>query len=148
MYARQRMRAVWNGSASVSFSIENGVKQGGIFSPILFCVYIDELLNCHLGHVSNSVLGYADDVGLLTPSVPAFQYLSHIYETFSEEFRVVFNIKKTMCMRIGSNGDPPARVVSLNGSPLTWTRRIKHIGNIITCDLKDSEDITFRKVPL
>ena len=48
-------------------------------------------------------------------------------------------------MRIGSNGDPPARAVLLNGSPLTWTRRIKHLGNIITCDLKDSEDITFKK---
>ena len=153
MYTRQRMRAVWNGSASESFSIENGVKQGGILSPILFCVYIDELLNCliesklgcHIGHVSYSALGYADDVGLLTPSVQALQDLLHICETFSEEFRVVYNSKKTTCMRIGSNGDPPARAVSLNGSPLTWTRRIKHLGNIITCDLKDSEDITFKK---
>ena len=120
---------------------------------ILFCVYIDELLNCliesklgcHIGHVSYSALGYADDVGLLTPSVQALQDLLHICETFSEQFRVVFNSKKTTCMRIGSNGDPPARAVSLNGSPLTWTRRIKYLGNIITCDLKDSEDITFKK---
>ena len=57
----------------------------------------------------------------------------------------MFNSKKTMCMRIGSNGDPSAHVVSLNGSHLTWTRRIKHLGNIITCDLKDPEDITFKK---
>ena len=67
---------------------------------------------------------------------------------FSEEFRVVFNSKKTMCRRICSNGDPPAHIASLNGSPLTWTWRIKHLGNIITCDLKDSEDFTFKKVPL
>jgi len=26
------------------FSVENGVKQGGIVSPVLFCLYIDELL--------------------------------------------------------------------------------------------------------
>ena len=153
MYARQRMRAVWNGSASVFFSIDNGVKQRGIRSPILFCVYIDELLycliesklGCHIGHVSYSAIGYADDVGLLTPSVQALQDVLHICETFSEKFRVVFNSKMTTCMHIGSNGDPPARAVSLNGSPLTWTRRIKHLGNIITCDLKDSEDITFKK---
>ena len=30
MYTRQHMRAVWNGSTSLSFSIEYGVKQGGI----------------------------------------------------------------------------------------------------------------------
>ena len=67
-------------------------------------------------------------------------------ELFRRKFRVMFNSKKTMCMRIGSNDDPPARVVSLNGSPLIWTRRMKHLGNIITCDLKDSEDITFKNV--
>ena len=156
MYTRQRMCAVWNGSASIYFSIENGVKQGGILSPILFWVYIDEILNCliesklgcHIGHVPSSALGYADDVGLLIPFVQALQALLHICETFSEKFRFVFNSKNTMCVRIGSNGDPPARVVSINGSPLAWTRRIKHLGNIITCDLKDSEDITFKKVLL
>ena len=45
MYTRQRMCTTWNGVKSEFFSTENGVKQGGILSPILFCVYIDELLN-------------------------------------------------------------------------------------------------------
>ena len=35
MYTKHRMRAVWNGSASVSFSIENGVKQV-FFRPYCF----------------------------------------------------------------------------------------------------------------
>ena len=60
-----------------SFHTQNGVKQGGIISPILFCVYVDELLNrvngsgigCHVGHLSYAGLGYADDVALLTPSI-------------------------------------------------------------------------------
>ena len=63
-------------------------ERGGILSPILFCVYIG---GSDIGHVSYSVVGYADDVGLLTPSVQALQALLRIYETLSEEFRVVFN---------------------------------------------------------
>ena len=67
------------------------MKQGGILSSTLFCVYIDEFLNCliefklgcHIGHVSYSVLGNVDDVGLLTPSIQALQALLHICETFS-----------------------------------------------------------------
>ena len=59
MYTRQRMCTTWNGVKSEFFSTENGVKQGGFLSPILFCVYIDELLNrllssgigCHMGHL-------------------------------------------------------------------------------------------------
>ena len=46
----------WNGTISNTFSTSNGVKQGGVLSPILFNVYLDELikmlsekgLGCHL----------------------------------------------------------------------------------------------------
>jgi hypothetical protein len=34
----------WNGIRSGSFHVLNGVKQGGIVSPILFCVCLDGLL--------------------------------------------------------------------------------------------------------
>ena len=86
----------------------------------------------------------------IIPQISAI-FVSIFYNVPLKLFRrnsVVFNSKKTMCMCIGSNSDPPARVVSLNGSPLTWTWRIKHLGNILTCDLKVSEDITLKKVPL
>ena len=109
MYTRQRMCTTWNGVKSEFFSTENGVKQGGILSPILFCVYIDELLNrllssgigCHMGHLSYACFGYADDVNLLAPSVGALQDLITICENFAKEYHVIFNEKKCFCMRIG-----------------------------------------------
>ena len=83
MYTRQRLYASWNGEISDPFQTQNWVKQGGILSPILFCVYIDELLRridssglgCHIGHLSYAGVGYADDVGLLAPSAQALQKL-------------------------------------------------------------------------
>ena len=39
------MSSTSNVALSYAFSAENDVKQGGILSPILFCVYIGELLN-------------------------------------------------------------------------------------------------------
>jgi len=45
MYTSQRARIVWNNQYSDWFEINNGVKQGGVLSPVLFCVYIDDLLN-------------------------------------------------------------------------------------------------------
>ena len=35
----------WTASLSDSFPISNGVQQGGVLSPILFTIYIDNLLN-------------------------------------------------------------------------------------------------------
>ena len=65
------MRTNWNGVRLDFFHTVNGVKQGAILSPILFCVYFDELLKllnasglgCHVGHLSSAGSGYADDVG-------------------------------------------------------------------------------------
>ena len=55
----------WNGVCSRSFVIENGVRQGGIVSPILFCIYLDDGLlhllsgsgiGCYIGHVFTGAL--------------------------------------------------------------------------------------------
>ena len=44
MYTRNVTRVSWNGVCSNRFLVKNGVKQGGVSSPILFCLYLDELL--------------------------------------------------------------------------------------------------------
>ena len=66
----------------------------GVLSPILFSVYIDELLQrlsssgvgCHInGHFVGSV-AYADDIALLVPSPSALRALLKICESFAKEF--------------------------------------------------------------
>ena len=57
-------------------SVKNGVKQGGVLSPILFSIYTDGLLKrpqetgvgCYMGHHCSGALAYADDITLLSPS--------------------------------------------------------------------------------
>ena len=82
-----------------------GGQAGGVLSPILFCIYFDELLKriertgigCHVGHHFYGGLGYADDVVLLSPTVCGLQLLINTCEKFATENSVTFNSRKTVC---------------------------------------------------
>ena len=75
-YTSQTMYVRWNNVISSGFGVSNGVCQGGILSPYLFCVYIDDLsiklndikVGCTIGTTLINHLMYADDLVLLSPS--------------------------------------------------------------------------------
>jgi len=107
MYTSHVTRIMWNGFFSDRFSDCNGVKQVGILSPVLFCVYIDGLLQ-HLarskigynfGMTYVGVLAYADDIVLLAPTASAMRMLLSICDDCANEHHVVFNAKKLKCMQ-------------------------------------------------
>ena len=69
----------WNNTLSASFKVSNGVRQGGILSPKLFSVYIDDLSKILTNH-----LFYADDSVLLATSPMALKQLIGICEKYSK----------------------------------------------------------------
>ena len=44
MYTSQTLRVKWGHAVSNCFTVSNGVKQGGVLSPLLFDIYTDILL--------------------------------------------------------------------------------------------------------
>ena len=88
------------------YSALNGVKQGGVASPTMFCLYIDELLlkladsgvGCWFGKFYVGVLAYADDIVSLVPSASSMRtMLSYCYH-FPSQYSLVFDANKSKCM--------------------------------------------------
>jgi hypothetical protein len=109
MYSGQHVRVLWNGIFSCDFPVKNGVKQGGVISPILFCIYFDDVLcrlqraglGCFIGHLFVGALAYADDIVLLAPSAATMRVMLSICDDFASEFHMSFNASKSKCLIFG-----------------------------------------------
>ena len=87
------MHVRWGSTFTSSFHVLNGVKQGGILSPMLFNVYMDQLsirLNRSGierdigGHLINH-LCYTDDLCLISLSSAGMQSLLDICNSYAIE---------------------------------------------------------------
>ena len=92
------------------FAMENGVKQGGVISPIFFTIYIDPLLlqlrnssyGCHLNGVYMGALSYADDIMLIAPSIGGLNEMLKLCDNYATVYNVISNSKKTVCIKFGN----------------------------------------------
>ena len=110
----------------IIFSISNGVKQGGVISPVLFNLYLDSLLislkqsglGCHINGTYMGALGYADDITLTCPSLYGLNSMLDICNQFAKNNHVIFNTKKTICIKYG-DAVKPQEYAKLNDTRLS-----------------------------
>ena len=78
-YASSSSCVLWSGQRSSSFIIVQGVQQGGILSPFLYCIFLDELLDTLVSTGAGVMISgiycgspmYADDISLIADSPTA-----------------------------------------------------------------------------
>ena len=139
MYTNQQMNVRWKGILSNVFKCENGVKQGGVLSPTLFCVYFDELLcklsecgvGCYVGNKFLGALSYADDIALLAPTKASAQKMLAVCEQFASEHSVTFNASKSFLMVVSEGNRYGRTELKLNGDVIECKDQALHLGTLI-----------------
>ena len=127
MYTNQYCFVKWGTEHSDYFNVSNCVKQGGVISPLLFSCYIDKLLSllqnsglgCHVGSSYAGSFGYADDIALLTPSMPLKKMIL-ICESYAKSHIITFgpNKSKLLCYTVDETDVLPP--IYLNGEMFLW----------------------------
>lgn len=149
-YENQTNCVKWGDSTSNEYRLECGVRQGGITSPDLFNLYINNLVDglrntrigCHIGGMCVNSISYADDMVLLSPSAEGLRMLLQICEKYATSHGMKYNESKTEVL-IFKAGKGPERIldVYLNGLPVRRVQQFKYLGHILTENLKDDKDI-------
>ena len=104
-YQKQQVCIKWGNSCSTYFTICNGVRQGGILSPRLFALYVNQLTNqliackdgCYFNDMCINHVLYADDICLLAPTASVMQTLLDVCYEYGIDNDIVFNPIKSVC---------------------------------------------------
>ena len=139
---------MWNGKQSITFGVSNGVKQGGVISPILYCVYVDGLFSelcdsgvgCYMGSTYVGAFGFADDFKGLAPSVSALNKMISICVDYASRYDIVYNDKiSKVIIFLGNRRVNVIPTVKINGKTIETVEEIVNLGdalnsNVFKCD--------------
>ena len=108
-YSNMHVKCKWKDTFSGSFKVTSGVKQGGVLSPHLFAVYLDELMillrksgcGCYIVDLFVEAILYADDLALIAPTRSSLQTLIDICTEYGTTWCIDYNFKKTKIMIFG-----------------------------------------------
>ena len=117
----------------------NGVKQGGIMSPLLFSFYLDPLLKkiansgfgCYVGNRPGNVYGFADDLIILAPTITSLKNLIRICEIYSQEYLIQFNPSKSYVIPFTKDKIKFEVDIYMNGTQVNYASSTKHLGIVI-----------------
>jgi len=155
-YLNNMIRVAWNGILRLLLAV-NGVKQGGVLSPVIFSVYIDGLLvrlenarvGCHIGSYYVGALAYADDILLLAPTPTAMRQMLNICDEYAHDHSIVFNGSKSKCLI----SEPRKRIqlvralhrdmrqFAIGGKEIEFVDTFVRLGHVIRSDMNDNGDV-------
>ena len=126
----------WDNVLSDMISLVCGVRQGGVLSPVLFAVYVNDIIEklsrsnhgCRIGELFLGCIMFADDLMLMSASLCDLQAMVGICIEELECIDMMLNVKKSQVMRIGSSFRTVCKPISVNSVQIDYVEKLKYLG--------------------
>lgn len=150
LYDGAKTSVLHRGMLSTEFTINSGVRQGCVLSPLLFITVLDEAmveamrLQKGLWWTLTSKLDdldFADDICLLANSHSDMQSKLQSLSDVAERSGLRINLAKTKLMRINAANQEPIR---LNNIAIEEVQNFSYLGSVMATDGGTTEDIQNR----
>ncbi|UYV72353.1 hypothetical protein LAZ67_9002758, partial [Cordylochernes scorpioides] len=149
-YEQATVAVRWRGSITENIKIHSGVLQGEPLSPLLFILFMTDLIKMYDNSDLTSVylpefgdvhlLMYADDIAIIGESRVNLQKKINLLKEYLDVNEMTLNESKSKVM-VFRNGGKPSREDRWywNGKPLTVTRRYNYLGYPLVSTTKTTQ---------
>ena len=137
IYFKTKCAVKVNGRRTEFFDYTKGVRQGCPLSPILFNIYINDIITSlnrvnptplSLSDYQISSLLYADDLVIVSTSKEGLQKCLDELHTFCTDRKLEVNLSKTKCITFSRRGDREKHLFTLNNIPIVNADSYKYLG--------------------
>jgi hypothetical protein len=150
LYAHTEGQVFVEGDSSDPFSLQSGLKQGCLLSPLLFIVYLDYIIRQIMPVIQDLgikwtldsgdtfdmvLLFYADDGMIIAPTYEATVFILNLLNTTLRRFNLVISASKTKYMPCSFTLLPTASdPLILDGQLIETVKSFRYLGTIIQAD--------------
>ena len=150
LYTNTRSRVQVNDRMTGWFPVDQGVRQGDSLSPTLFSLYLNDLAlsikemnnGVYIGGNNISILLYADDIVLLSPTENKLQEMLNQVNSWCSKWGMKINASKTQIVHVRNHQRPRSSFVFKCGdATLSYAEYYKYLGYTIHEFLTNDENV-------